>query len=72
MPRNGEPSVATEAIRSGRRAAAERASMPPRLCPTRCTGRPVAARAASIVTNSRSAMTSRHSAFRPTRESSGR
>src|SRR4029450_5426120 len=46
--------------------------IPPRLWPIRCTGRPEAARAASMVTKRRSAMTSRQSALRPTRQRSGR
>src|ERR1035441_2723919 len=40
-PRKGEPRVMTEATRSGLRTAADRAKIPPRLCPMRCTRRPV-------------------------------
>ena len=50
-PRNGEPRVITEAIRFGLRTAADRAKIPPRLCPMRCTGRPVSAYARSIVSS---------------------
>ena len=40
-PRNGDPRVVTELMRFGIRTAAERAKIPPRLCPIRCTLRPV-------------------------------
>ena len=72
MPRKGDPSVITEATRSGRRAAAERDSMPPRLCPIRCTLRPVSSCASATVAMRRVTSKSRHSAFRPMRDRYGR